>query len=173
MFCLGVFYNFAGYKNIFMRILFFILGLLFVLSVNAQQIDSSYIYMPAAKLSDTLGHVQYYQSEAISSIMKKKIIVNKEQPKVDGYRVQVFSVSGVNSNDKINKEKAEYLLRNKNANVYIVYQSPYFKLRIGDYRDMLQANYHLNEIIKEYPFAFIVKDKVNIPKIENDDESED
>jgi len=154
-----------------MRILFIIIVIFLSFNVNAQEIDSAYIYIPAEKIADTIGHIHYYQSNAISSIMKKKIKVNEANPKISGYRIQVFSVSGVNSKDKVNKEKAEYLLKNKNADIYIVYQSPYFKLRIGDYRDKLEAQYHLQEIIKDYPFAFIVKDEVNIPKVksENDD----
>jgi len=156
-----------------MRILFIIIVVCLSFSVNAQEIDSAYIYMPAEKVADTIGHIHYHQSAAISSIMKKNIKVNEAKPKVSGYRIQVFSVSGVNSKDKVNKEKAEYLLKNKDANIYIVYQSPYFKLRIGDYRDKLEAQYHLQEIIKDYPFAFTVKDEVNIPKVksENDDNS--
>jgi len=144
-----------------MRILFFIITVCLSFNANAQEIDSAYIYMPAEKAADTIGHVSYHQSNAISSIMKKKIKVNEANPKISGYRVQVFSVSGVNSKDKVNKEKAEYLLKNKDVDIYIVYQSPYFKLRIGDYRDKLEANYYLQKIIKDYPFAFIVNDEIN------------
>jgi len=160
-----LFHSFVASKLFFMRIIFFILGLFMILSVQAQDIDSSYIYIPAKKPADTVGNVHYFQSSAIVSIMNKKIIVNETHPKVSGYRIQVFSVSGVNSKDKINKEKAEYMLNNKSAIIYIVYQSPYFKLRIGDYRSKLQAYFYLQEIIKDYPFAFIVKDEVNIPNV--------
>ena len=155
-----------------MRILFFIIAICLTLNIDAQEIDSTYIYTPAEKAADTIGHVSYHQSNAISSIMKKKMKVNEANPKISGYRVQVFSVSGVNSKDKVNKEKAEYLLKNKDANIYIVYQSPYFKLRIGDYRDKLEANYYLQEIIKDYPFAFIVKDEINIMKSESGNEDD-
>ena len=151
-----------------MRLFFFTIAVLLLFSIRAQEIDSAYIYTPAEKAADTVGYIHYNQSSAITSIMSKKIIVNEANPQISGYRVQIFSVSGVNSKDKVNKEKAEYLLKNKDANIYIVYQSPYFKLRIGDYRDKLEAHYHLQEIIKDYPFAFTVKDEVNIPKVKND-----
>jgi len=146
-----------------MKYIIVIISLFFTLNIHSQSIDSSFIYMPAEKYTDTIGSVDYIQSDAISSIMKKSIIINEAKPLVSGYRIQIFSVSGVNSKDKVNKEKAEFLLKDIDAIAYIVYQSPYFKLRIGDYRTKLEAYHYLQEIIEEYPFAFVVKDEINSP----------
>jgi len=146
-----------------MKYIIVIISLFFTLNIHSQNIDSSFIYMPAEKSTDTIGSVDYIQSDAISSIMKKSIIINEAKPLISGYRIQIYSVSGVNSKDKVNKEKAEFLLKDIKAVAYIVYQSPYFKLRIGDYRTKLEAYHYLQEIIEEYPFAFVVKDEINSP----------
>jgi hypothetical protein len=135
--------------------------------INAQEgINTNFLYKADSTSSDTLGQVVYYQSEAIASILKKNIIVNETKKSFRGYRVQIFSVSGVNSKDKANKEKAELLLDYPDIHVYVVYNAPYFKVRIGDFITKLEALYFMQSILKDYPFAFIVEDDINYPYIE-------
>ena len=154
-----------------MKYIIVIISFFFTFNIYSQNIDSSFIYSPAESFTDTIGRVDYIQSEAISSIMNKSIIVNEANPLISGYRIQIYSVSGVNSKDKVNKEKAEFLLKDIKTVAYIVYQSPYFKLRIGDYRTKLEAYHYLQEIIEDYPFAFVVKDEINNPYIPLDDDN--
>ncbi len=151
------------------RLKLYIIGclLMAVNSIHAQErIDTNFIYNPKQEVSDTLGSVVYHQSNAISSLLEKKIAVNIARPMVKGFRIQIYSVSGVNSTDKVNKQKAEFLINNPNSSIYIVYSEPYFKLRIGDFRTKLEALAYLQSINKEYPFAFIVTDNINYPKLQ-------
>lgn len=137
------------------------------LIVNAQEgINTNFIYKPISDSSDTLGQVVYHQSEAIASILKKNIAVNEVKKSFRGYRIQIFSVSGVNSKDKANKEKAELLMDNPDIQVYIVYNEPYFKVRIGDFINKIDALSFMQTILKDYPFAFVVADDINYPVIE-------
>jgi hypothetical protein len=149
-----------------MKVILIITTLLFTLATMAQEVNNAYIYKSKSDTIASPGKVEYIQSAAITSLLKKKIIVNKANLEVPGYRIQIASISGVNSKDKANKAKAEILLSNPDAQVYIVYSSPYFKVRIGDFRDKFNANYYLQTILKDYPFAFVVEDDVNIPAIE-------
>jgi len=107
-------------------------------------------------------------SAAIASLLSKKVIVNESKPLVSGYRIQIFSVSGVNSTDKANKERAEFLTDYPDIPIYIVYSTPDFKVRIGDFRTKLEAYFLLQSILEDYPFAFVVSDEVNIPTVPED-----
>lgn len=136
--------------------------------VNAQKsIDTNYLYKAQINKNDTLGQVIYHQSDAIASILRKNVIVNEAKKSFRGYRIQIFSVSGVNSKDKANKAKAEFLMYNDDNQVYIVYNEPYFKVRIGDFLTKLEALRFMQTIIKEHPFAFVVADDINYPVIED------
>lgn len=156
-----------------MRTLLVVWGLLVLFNLQAQvEVDTNFIYKnPSSELAkDTVGKVVVHQSDEIASILEKKVLVNETRPKVKGYRIQILSVSGVNSSDKANKEMAEFLMNNPDARAYIVYNAPYFKVRIGDFKTKLEAHHYLQGILKNYPFAFVVIDEVNIPYIPEEEQ---
>ena len=115
------------------------------------------------------GNVKINQSEAIGRLLLKHIQVNEYHPWVEGYRVQLFSVSGVNSRDKANALKAKFLLRHSKADVYIVYHAPYYKVRLGDFRTKIEALAYLQTISKEYPSGFVVVDRIKFMDTKEDD----
>jgi hypothetical protein len=45
---------------------------------------------------------------------------------------------------------------------YVIYEQPYYKLRVGDYTNRFEATDMLNQMLSTYTGAFIVKDKVKI-----------
>ncbi len=142
-------------------------------SISQNTIDSSFIYSPAKKGTDTAGEVVLIQDYKIESLLEKKLAVNEARPALFGYRIQIMSVTGANSRDKVNVEKAKILMDYKEVRVYVVYNAPYFKVRLGDFRTKLNAVQFLNTISDNYPQAFVVKDKVNIPYILENNDSED
>jgi len=147
--------------------LFSIIAISFSFGQNS--IDSSFIFVPAQKSGDTIGNIRIIQDPSIESLLHKKVVVNEARPAQYGYRVQIMSVTGAHSRDKVNMEKAKILSEYKDARVYIVYNAPYFKVRLGDFRTKLDAVHYLDIINDTYPQAFIVKDKVNIPFIDDDE----
>ena len=52
--------------------------------------------------------------------------------------------------------------------MYLIFQEPYYKVRIGDYRTKMEAEAFLKKISGSYSNAFVVKDEINFPKLEND-----
>jgi len=79
---------------------------------------------------------------------------------VDGYRVQLFATKDIES-ATIAKKEAEFAFSEDSVNVYIEFDSPYYKLRIGDCKTREEAE-RLREIArnKGYPSAWIVRSKV-------------
>jgi hypothetical protein len=51
------------------------------------------------------------------------------------------------------------------AEVYLIYQQPYFKVRVGDYRTKLEAEAVYRQLLHEFDKLFIVPDKINLPKL--------
>ncbi len=75
-----------------------------------------------------------------------------------GFRVQLMSTQ--NLLEAISaKAKADSLL--KDYNVYIVYDSPYYKLRVGDFHARYEANRAVNYIVDHgFPDAWPVPDNI-------------
>ncbi|RUA23908.1 MAG: hypothetical protein DSY76_08740 [Bacteroidetes bacterium] len=134
---------------------------------------SLFIFSQKINAQDTSSYVNIHQDPAIGSLLTKHIQINENYPWVDGYRVQLYSVSGANSRDKANRFKAEFLIKNPQAVVYIVYQAPYYKVRVGDFRTKINALSYLQEIKKKYPSGFVVQDQIRFTKEEESDNEEE
>ncbi len=118
----------------------------------------------------SVGFIQIHQDDAIQSLLNKHIKVNEYNPWINGYRVQLYSVSGVNSRDKANLFRAKFLSKHPKAKVYVVYQAPYYKVRLGDFRTKLNALAYLQTISKDYPSGFVVVDKIRFKETEEEDD---
>ncbi len=83
-----------------------------------------------------------------------------------GYRIQVFS-SNVQRSAKseafaIEKELKEYF---PTLGVYVSYTSPFWKVRVGDFKSASEAHELMGEITSAFPklkaVTYTVKDKIN------------
>jgi len=102
------------------------------------------------------------QSPIINQLIEKRTANNLRDQTTDGYRVQLFS--GTNRGEaQIEKSKAEILFEDQT--VHLIYNQPYFKVRVGDYRTKLEA-IRMQELLKEhFENMFIVKDNISLPEI--------
>lgn len=88
---------------------------------------------------------------------------------VSGYRIQVFS----DNNQRKSKDEANYkaqLIRASALDVetYVTFTSPFWRLRVGDFRTYEEADAKLRELKTEFP-AFakemrIVRENIRIPQ---------
>ncbi len=83
-------------------------------------------------------------------------IVIEEQ--IQGFRIQIFATSSIDEANGAKKGAEEKALRDS---IYIVYDPPVYKVRIGDFATRLEANQHLSRLINiGYPDAWVVADRV-------------
>lgn len=85
-----------------------------------------------------------------------------ERKKVNGYRIQLFS--GSKKLDAL-KVKVEFMKLYPEIIPDIIYQQPNFKVRVGNYRDRLDAHKNLMLYKIDFTGAFIIKDHI---KLESD-----
>ena len=87
-----------------------------------------------------------------------------DSTKISGYRIQIAF-----STDKSNVSSSESKFKNifpmYSDRVYVLYQQPYWKVRVGDYYREVDAIYMLDEIRLHFPNAFLVKDYIRRPLI--------
>lgn len=83
---------------------------------------------------------------------------NEESEVVSGFRVQVSFTEDMEAANQVKSELSSILPAYQ---VYVVYEAPYYKVRIGDFLSRPDANITVRTLIeKGYRDAWIVPDKV-------------
>ena len=144
LFCAGICNLCTFAENFFMRNFFIILVLMVMGNVALAQVKVFYDVEPA-----------------IVRIQEDYINNWRKIGEINGYRIQIAAYSGVNS-----KSQAEIARNTFNGlfpytKSYLVYNEPYFKVRVGNYFTRLEAYKDLETIRLTYPSAYIVPDKVS------------
>ena len=112
------------------------------------------------------GRVEYIQDEKVDELVAKHIKINQNKGTIEGFRVQIFSDSGNNSKTQAQAVSDAFTAKFPNINAYLTFKSPNYRVRVGDFRSRLDAQRFLSEIAADYPNAFIISDKINLPKVE-------
>ena len=84
--------------------------------------------------------------------------------KIEGWRVQIFFEGGNDSHQKALSKKSSFVANHQGIPVYLIFNAPYYKVRVGDFRKRNDAELFLESIKGSYPNAFIVKEEINFPK---------
>jgi len=112
------------------------------------------------------GNIKFHQNDSIQNLVLKHILTNRKQNGIPGYRIRIFSDVGRNARSNSEKVKTEFYEKYSDIPVYRKYDSPYFKVYVGDYRTKMEALKCLKKIKSDYPGAFVVPDRINYPELE-------
>ena len=130
----------------------------FGISVNAQ-VDSPSVIV--------------YKDARIDLLMKKQIDINEQTTResrrtASGYRILV-----INSNDrgKVFAAKAKIYQLYPELKPYLMYQPPYYKLKVGNFRTKDEAEDYKTELARDFPTGlFIVRDIIEVRPEKRDTE---
>ncbi len=153
--------------------LWLILLLMFSLAVKSSLCQSQYTsksifdYLQTPVDDKQIIHIQ--QDSSVIRLIDKHMRIKQQMPVYDGYRIQIFSGSGKEAREKISQVRGDFLTAMPGfdaSRIYPVYQPPFFKIRVGDYRTKAEAFPVYKQIIRKFPTAYIVKEKINPPRLE-------
>ncbi|HNZ43972.1 MAG TPA: SPOR domain-containing protein [Bacteroidales bacterium] len=108
--------------------------------------------------------ISVIEDPQIVSLVQKHIYLNEKQ-KITGWRVQIFFESGNNSKSRAHAKKGLFMTLFPGTGVYLMFQSPYYKVRVGDFRSRMDAEGFKQKIINDFPDSFVVKDEINFPEL--------
>ena len=117
------------------------------------------------------GSVVIIQDPAIDTILQKHIemnealLLNTDNFAIDGYRIQIFEESGNRSSTRAREVMAEFSTRYPEIGVYLTWQAPNFKVRVGDFGSRMEAEGFLHKIKSTYPIAWVIRDKIKFPVV--------
>ena len=149
-------------KRIFLILSLLVLG---VAAASAQEnasapVDSTLL---GRNILSVMGSgVQISQSDAIKQAMSDYIKTNANKS-ITGYRIRVFYDNGPQA--RVRSEMIEKTLAGQfNAAVYRSFESPNYKVTVGDFRSKDEALRIYNALKGTYPTAYIIKETINYPR---------
>lgn len=112
------------------------------------------------------------QEDSGSQPVAGTAVSHSQNQEMDGFRIQLFASKDI-ERVTIERKEAEFVFLEDDVVVYIEFDSPMYKLRIGDCQTREEAD-QLRQLAKQkgYAAAWIVKTRVNslpvLPGTEND-----
>ena len=132
-------------------VLLFILTVIFNFNIFCQ--DNSIL-----DSSNVIFKVDVIKDAGIENVLQ----TYKSSYTLNGYRIQIFSD---NKKQPARDEKARFLSSFNSVKAHEVYQQPFFKIRVGDFRTKLEAYKFQKEIQTQFPNCFIVKDEIEVEQL--------
>ncbi|HNS18389.1 MAG TPA: SPOR domain-containing protein [Bacteroidales bacterium] len=114
------------------------------------------------------GHLEIVQDNRVNQLLEKHITLNRYNQTLDGYRIQIFFDAGNHSHGNAYRVRDEFLSKTPDSTiaVYVSFKEPYYRVRAGDFRTRMEAEGFLKRIKPDFPNAFLIRDEINLPKID-------
>ena len=110
--------------------------------------------------------VSVNQSGAVRNAVSMKAGSASRQM-VSGYRIRIFFDNSQTARRESEAALYRFKVKNPGVAAYRSFANPYFKVTVGDYRNKSEALAALKTIRKDFPSAFIVRERFRYPSIGN------
>jgi len=114
------------------------------------------------------GKIEIIQDPRVDVLINKHIAFHQNLKGYQGFRLQIFFDSGNNSKSRALSVKSEFTEKFPGTEAYLIYKEPNYKVRVGDFRNRIDAARFLRNIIEDFPNAFLVVEEIQLPKIDRD-----
>ena len=148
----------------------FLLALLPCLTLRAQeyrvdngstQVDSTLL---GRNILSVLGSgVTVNQSRAMRSAFDR-YVANNASKKLTGYRIRVYFENGQNARNRSEAVARSISGAYPGIGVYRTFESPNFKVCVGDFRTKDEAMKIYHSLKASYPTAIILRETINYPR---------
>ena len=103
------------------------------------------------------------QSQAVRNAFQRYVAQNAAKT-LTGYRIRVYYDNGQAARSK--SEGIEHDIRSQypGVGVYRTFESPNYKVSVGDFRTKEEALQIYNSLKAVYPTAYIIKETINYPR---------
>lgn len=140
-----------------------IFAMLVSLSVWA---EDSIVVVSRLNIMESMPRVEVIQDASVATMLEATMSGKEEWIEVDGYRVQIYS-SNRQQTAKAEALELEDKLKEKiGQTIYVQYLPPFWKVRIGDFREYEEAKEYKKEFVQQFPEmigdTYIVRDKIKV-----------
>lgn len=110
------------------------------------------------------GTLRVNQDNRIERLMRKQREVYAANNTMNGFRVQIFMEIGNEAVDHANVVKKDFEEQYPDLPIYLSYEQPYYRLRVGDFRNRVEAEKYLRILKPQFGVAFVTADIINPPQ---------
>ncbi|MCG2590634.1 SPOR domain-containing protein [Rhodohalobacter sulfatireducens] len=113
-----------------------------------------------SQLSDRFASVEHDMPDLfLKDVVQEEKVVDQYA----GFRVQLLSTRSVAEADSTKdnfRVWADQHIQGYSPEAYVTFRQPYYKVRVGDFRDQQKANNFSRMVKDEYPAAWVVHDRI-------------
>lgn len=99
-----------------------------------------------------------FATSSLDSLMLHSSRSNYNQTSLEGFRVQIYSGSGLTSKDEASATQTRFLKMFPGERAYIIYNAPFWRVRVGDFRSRSEAMRMLQSVKPSFAGSYIVRD---------------
>ena len=103
----------------------------------------------------------------IIDLLKQGAAQGKKSETFGGFRLQIYFGSGEKAHNEAIKIKTDFLSSYPDVKTYLLFKSPDFIVRVGNFRTKSEALKMRKTLLSQYPTAFIVADEIAFPELVN------
>ena len=109
------------------------------------------------------GSLHVNQDSRVDRLMKRQRDVYAVSNTMSGFRVQIFMEVGNEAVDHAEVVKKNFTEIFPELPIYLSYEQPFYRLRVGDFRNRIEAEKYLRLIKPQFNLAFVTADVINPP----------
>ena len=111
------------------------------------------------------GHVDIVKDSRIDALVRSQstIVPPATMPQITGYRLQLFFDSNKSA---VDDARSRFISMFPKVDTYVEFTAPHYFLKVGDFRTQLEAEKVKAACDKQFPTSFVVKEQVNLPRID-------
>ncbi len=121
--------------------------------------------MREIQYSGNSGKITIVQENDLVKLIDKHLLEVSKRNGISGYRIRIFSNSGPGAREEGEIIRAGFIGKYEGITSYYIFDTPYYRLYIGDFRTKSDAMRFYKQIEYEFPDAFIVPSKINYPSL--------
>jgi hypothetical protein len=110
------------------------------------------------------GKLDISMDEVLVDYIHHHIQYNSQNRAIPGYRIRIFSDSGFDSRERAEAARTRFIRQYEQVEAYLQHDDPDFKVYVGDCRSKSEALKILQMIKKDFPYAFIIPQNINLNK---------
>jgi hypothetical protein len=112
------------------------------------------------------GKLRIIQDARVDTLLTHYLKYSETYPGIEGWRIEIFFEAGNYSKKMAMEAKSDFVQKHPEIPSYLIFQQPYYKVRVGDFRSKMKAEELLRSIESDYPQAFVVVDEINFPRLD-------
>jgi hypothetical protein len=113
----------------------------------------------------SMCQVTVEKDERINELVKNQSVVTPPAtvPQMSGYRLQVTFDS---DKSVVDEARAKFIATYPKVDTYVEFIAPHYFLKVGDFRTQMEAEGVKAAMQAQFPLCFVVKEKINLPRID-------